>query len=291
MTDFEDHRGRLLGIAYRLLGSFADAEDIVQETWIAWQKVDHDRVDHPGAYLDRTVTHGALNRLRAMRRRREEYIGTWLPEPVATERLPEESAELADSVSFAMLVLLERLSPLERAAFILRDVFDLRTDEVAATLDRSPAAVRKLVSRARGRLAANPTDLHSDPVEHTRTSMAFVGAVQSGDVHTALALLSPSVQLVADGGGKASAVRRPVIGADNVLRFLMGALEKWGVDSIEPISVNHLPALLIDSADQGLSVYQLQVRGGRIEQLWAMRNPDKLAGFTSPRADGEQERS
>ena len=180
MTTFDDERPRLLGIAYRLLGSFADAEDVVQETWIAWNEVDAASVDNPAAYLAKAVTHRALNRIRTLARRREDYIGDWLPEPVSSARLPDEAAEIADSVSFAMLVMLERLSPLERAAFILRDVFDVSTADVADTLERSPEAVRKLVSRARSRLKDDPPD-DADTASHTRTSLAFADAVQRGD--------------------------------------------------------------------------------------------------------------
>lgn len=279
MNEFEAQRGRMLGIAYRLLGSFVDAEDVVQETWIAWDKVDRGAVADPGAYLARAVTHRALNRVRTLARQREDDIGSWLPEPVATERLPDEAAEMADSLSFAMLVLMEQLSPLERAAFILREVFALDTAETAEILGRTPVAVRKLVSRARARLDDAPPAPEDTGAGHDRTSTAFVTAIQTGDIAAALSLLSPSVELVTDGGGKASAARKPVVGADAVLRFLVGALDKWGADSITPISVNHRTALLIESAAHGRSVYQIDVHGGRIQHIWATRNPDKLTGL------------
>ncbi|WP_434810872.1 RNA polymerase sigma factor SigJ [Microbacterium sp. bgisy189] len=281
MTTFDDERPRLLGIAYRLLGSFADAEDVVQETWIAWNEVGAASVDNPAAYLAKAVTHRALNRIRTLARRREDYIGDWLPEPVSSARLPDEAAEIADSVSFAMLVMLERLSPLERAAFILRDVFDVSTADVADTLERSPEAVRKLVSRARSRLKDDPPD-DADTASHTRTSLAFADAVQRGDVEAALALLSPTVEFIADSGGRARASRRPIVGADNVLRFLLGALTKWQVDAINAVDVNRRTALLVLSASDGDGIYQVAVRDGLIERIWATRNPDKLSAVSGP---------
>lgn len=284
MTTFEELRPRLLGIAYRVLGSYADAEDVVQETWIAWQQADRASVSSPAAYLTRAVTNQALNRIRSAQRRREEYVGEWLPEPVATDRLPDEVAEIADSVTFAMLVMLERLSPLERAAFVLREVFDVPTAEVAATLDRSPAAIRQLVARGRAHLGAEAR-FTVDPAEHHEVSAGFLAAIRAGDVETATRLLSPTVELIADGGGKASSALRPLLGPEHVVRFIAGLIDKYGLDDVRIVHVNRMPAMLIHSDAAGDSVYQLAVRDGRIERIWVTRNPDKMRLVTSRRTE------
>ncbi|MCB1252685.1 MAG: sigma-70 family RNA polymerase sigma factor, partial [Austwickia sp.] len=223
---FEQHRGRLFGIAYRLLGSVADAEDACQDAWLAWSRVDPATVEAPQAYLTRTITNLCLNQRRGRQRRREDYVGPWLPEPIDTAKLPDEAAELADSVTFAMLVLLESLSPRERAAFVLREVFDVPTQEIATALASSPAAVRQLLSRARARLAGGAPRYDVDPLTVREVTGAFVDALRAGDVSGASQLLAPDVELLTDGGGRVSAALHPIHGPARVLAFLAGLRAK-----------------------------------------------------------------
>ncbi|MFV0252004.1 MAG: RNA polymerase sigma factor SigJ [Beutenbergiaceae bacterium] len=279
MSAFDDARPRLFGIAYRIVGSFSDAEDVVQETWLAWQRVDRDVVRNPIAYLTTAVTRQALNQVRAVQRRREDYIGQWLPEPVATEHLPEESAEIADSVTFAMMVMLERLSPTERAAFVLCEVFGLTAAEAGAALEKSPAAVRQLTSRARSHLAVDTVRNQVDRQAHLRTAEAFIEAIQQGNVVSAIGLLSPQVTLIADGGGKVNSARRPISGRMKVVRFLLGSAAKFGVSSLKLTDINRLPAAVITSPDGTVSIFQLRVTDGVIDRFWVSRNPDKLGAI------------
>jgi len=272
---FEALRPRLFGVAYGILGTVADAEDVVQETWIAWDAADHGSVASAAAYLTRTVSNRALNRLRDMRRRREEYRGPWLPEPMDTARRPDEAAELADSVSFAMLVLLERLSPLERAAFVLREVFDVPTAEVAEMLQTSPAAVRQLASRAGAHLRAESPRYEVDRDRHLAVSNAFVTAIAEGDVRAAMDILAPDVELVTDGGGKVAAAGVPLHGPERVAHFYLGLAAKYPDFRIRPAEFNGMPAIVVH-ADDTASIVQIAVRDGLIARVWVTRNPDKL---------------
>lgn len=282
MTDFEDLRPRLFGIAYRILGSAADAEDVVQETWISWNATDQASVAAPAAYLTRAVSNRSLNRLRELSRRKEDYIGPWLPEPIDTSRQPDEAAEIADSVSYALMVLLEQLSPLERAAFVLREVFEVPTADVADALSSNPAAVRQLVSRARTHLAERDRSYEVDPHEHQRVATAFLAALAAGDVERATDLLTSDVELVTDGGGLFKAALRPILGPDKVMRFLAALTEKYDYTA-EVVDINGMPGVLVRSADDGsLSAMQLGVLGGRIAQIWTVRNPHKLSHFGNP---------
>lgn len=280
MTDFEDLRPRLFGIAYRILGAVADAEDVVQETWIAWDATDQSQVASPTAYLTRAVSNRSLNRLRELSRRKEEYIGPWLPEPIDTSRRPDEAAELADSVSYALMVLLEQLSPMERAAFVLREVFDVPTADVAEALSSNAAAVRQLVSRARGHLAERDRAYEVDPHEHKRVADEFLAALAEGDVPRATGLLTPDVELVTDGGGIFKAALRPIHGPDKVMRILKALSEQYEY-TVEVVNINGLPGVVLRSdADASTTAMQLGVVDGQIAAIWTVRNPHKLSHFS-----------
>lgn len=275
MTEaFESLRSRLFAVAYGIVGGVADAEDVVQDTWIAWSGVDHETVRDPEAYLVRMVTNRSLNALRSRHRRREAYIGPWLPEPVDTGLRPDDAAALADDVTFALLVLLEQLSPLERAAFVLREVFELPTDEVAESLERSPAAIRQLVSRARGHLRG-AARYDSDPAAQRRLGSVFVDAIRTGDLGVVMSVIAPDVVLITDGGGHVQAVLRPIRGADNVLRFFAGLALRYPDWTAREATLNGLPALLVTTGDT-ISAIHLGVVDGIVTDVWVVRNPEKL---------------
>lgn len=226
------------------------------------------------AYLVRLVTHRALNALRARHRRRESYVGPWLPEPVDTAPRPDEAATVADEVTFALLVLLEQLSPLERAAFVLREVFDVPTSEVAASLNRTPEAVRQLVTRARGHLRGAPRYESGADVQR-RIGRAFVEALRTGDVSGVLDMLAPEVVLVTDGGGQVQAALRPIVGVPHVVGFFQGLAERYTGWTTGEILVNGLPALIVHAGGTS-SVIQFGVVGGVVTDIWVVRNPEKL---------------
>ncbi len=281
---FQQHRGLLFGAAYRLLGSAADAEDVVQEAWLRFAEVPLEEVREPRAYLLRTVTNLALNQIRSQQRRREEYVGPWLPEPVsslpdtAAAPAPDEAAVLADDVSLAMLVVLEQLSPLERAAYILGEVFGYPAPEIANTLDRSPAAVRQLMSRARAHVASRQARNQVDPALHKRITEQFLRAASTGVVEPLLGLLAPDVVLTSDGGGQKSAALRPILGVEKVLRFLLGVTSKPDTPfQLHVAEVNGLPALVAVGADGAVdTVASFRIDGGLVREIYLVRNPDKL---------------
>ena len=288
---FEQQRGRLLGLAYRMLGTRSDAEDVVQDAWLRWSAADTSGVTNVEAYVVRTVTRLCIDRLRSARARREVYVGPWLPEPVLdADRLSAQSAaELADDLSFALLVALERLTAPERAAFLLHDVFDTPYGEIGATLERSEAACRKLVSRARRALRANrEAEPDVSKSEHRRLLEGFVEAAATGDVDAFRALLADDVVAYTDGGGRVAAALNPIFGADKVTRFILSLarkrLERGAQVRTEMVTLNGLPGLELfvdESLDQTLS---LEVHGGRVQRLFIVRNPDKLGAV----ARGEQ---
>jgi len=277
---FERHRALLVSAAYRIVGTHSDAEDVVQETWLRWRSTDLATVDNVRAFLLTITSRLALNRLRQLKARRETYVGPWLPEPVATGPLsdPARSAEIADEVSMAMLVVLESLSPLERAAFVLTDVFAMPAAEVGATLGRSPAAVRQLVSRARAHLSSRAPRHVVDAGRHRAVIERFLGAAGSGDVAGLLEVLSPDVTLVSDGGGVRKAALRPIQSAEKVTRFVLGILRNPEVaDAVVDIRpVNGEAAVVATTPDGVHSVYFFTVEGERITQVLAISNPDKL---------------
>jgi RNA polymerase sigma-70 factor (ECF subfamily) len=217
---FVTHRSLLFTVAYEMLGSAADAEDVVQETWLRWADVEFAEVRDPRAYLVRIVTRQALNRLRTLARRREEYVGEWLPEPLPTSPDVAEDVELAESVSIAMLTVLETLAPTERAVFVLREVFEVPYADIAAAVDKTPGAVRQIAHRAREHVAARRPRIEVDRGEHQQVVDRFLAALQTGDLQVLLDVLAPEVVLVADGGGEAAAFRRPVVGSDRVATLL-----------------------------------------------------------------------
>lgn len=279
---FVERRPRLLGIAYHILGTLTDAEDAVQETWLRWEHTELAGIDDVDAYLVRAVTNTSLNRLRSVRAERERYVGPWLPEPVVTEAGPEGRAELDDAVSLAMLVVLEALSPLERAAFVLHEVFGYRHDEAAVILDRSPAAVRQLTHRARQHVRARRPRFVEDPTARRRATEAFLAACTNGSVEALLAALAPEVTLWSDGGGKVSAARRPLQGADAVSRFVAGILRQAPSNlRVTVLELNGGPGFVASSNDSPIVAGVIESEHGLVRELRLVRNPDKLSWLTS----------
>ncbi|OBB31083.1 RNA polymerase subunit sigma-24 [Mycolicibacterium peregrinum] len=284
-------RPLLFTIAYEILGTATESDDVLQESYLRWAEVDLDTVRDTKAFLAQLVTRQALNALRAQSRRREEYVGPWLPEPLLLTAgvAGDASADvvLAESVSMAMLVVLETLSPDERAVFVLREVFGFRHDEIAAAIDKSASAVRQMAHRAREHVQSRrkrfePVDLD----ESNRVTEEFLTAAATGDMDGLLALLAPDAVYTADSGGKASAARRPVVGAQKVAAMLVGlfrAGERVPGLSFERIACNGEPAVMIRS-DAGMEgVFTIEVIDGKITHFYAMRNPDKLTGVDMPR--------
>lgn len=283
MTEvFEAERGRLFAVAYRMLGSVADAEDVLQDVWLAWQNVDPDAIERPAAYLIRMTTNRCLDTLRAARRAREAYVGPWLPEPLlATGDDATDDVELAESVRVAFLVALEVLSPAERAALVLHDVFDYPYHELADILDRSEAACRQLVARARGHVQARRPRRSADPARADEVAERFLAAARHGDLDGLLAVLHPDAELVTDGGGKATAARRTVTGADRIARFVAGVTAREPDADIRPVRVNAAPGAIVTTAD-GPTVVSIDVDEDRITGLYIFRNPDKLTAVRPP---------
>ncbi|MYV54814.1 RNA polymerase sigma factor SigJ [Streptomyces sp. SID3212] len=280
---FEAHRSLLTGVAYRMLGRIADAEDVVQDAWLRWTAEDRAEVREPRAYLVRITTRLAIDRLRQAHVRREAYVGPWLPEPVTTDlgsAVPDsaERAMLAESVSFAVLVVLESLSPLERAVFVLREAFGFPYAEIAAVLDRGEAAVRQLAGRARRHVDERRPRFDVDQAERRALTEQFLAAAGGGDLDALLRLLAPDVRLVGDSGGKAKAPLRIVAGADKVGRFLSAVSEGAGLFEFRIAEVNGAPAVLAHTGGKLDLVLQLEVADGVITCVYIMRNPDKLSG-------------
>jgi RNA polymerase sigma-70 factor (ECF subfamily) len=279
-TSFEPLRRRLLGLAYRMLGSMAEAEDAVQETYLRWHGTDRERVSDPRAFLMTTTTRICLDTMTSARARREEYVGQWLPEPVVDTRAlsPGSRTALAEDLSFALLLTLEQLSPLERAAFLLHDVFDFSFTEVATALERSEVACRKLAARARKHVSAirprgaTAAPVSSDPIsaKHARLISAFAAATQSGDLQALTQLLVSDVRFVTDGGGKVRAARDVVEGADRVTpRFA---------------TINGLPGVIVDAPEGPVMTAALEFDGDLVRALYVVRNPDKLRHLAGSQA-------
>ncbi|MBG6106087.1 RNA polymerase sigma-70 factor (ECF subfamily) [Micromonospora vinacea] len=274
---FVTHRNLLFTVAYEMLGSAADAEDVLQETWLRWADADLATVRDQRAYLVRITARQALNRLRAVGRRRESYVGSWLPEPLLTAPDVADDVELAESVSMAMLLVLETLAPTERAVFVLREVFDLGYDEIAEAVDKSPAAVRQIAHRARAHVTARRPRGMVSPAETRRALTAFRLAVETGDVQGLLDVLAPDVVLLGDGGGIKQAVLRPVAGADKVARLLCSTHARIATMSLHPAQVNGHPALVLRLDGAVDTVLALRVDDGLISGVYAVRNPEKLS--------------
>jgi RNA polymerase sigma-70 factor (TIGR02957 family) len=275
---FVAYRNLLFTVAYEMLGSAADAEDVLQETWLRWAGVDLGAVRDQRAYLVRITTRQALDRLRTLRRRKESYVGPWLPEPLLTAPDVAEDVELAESVSMAMLLVLETLTPTERAVFVLREVFDLDYDEIAEAVGKTPAAVRQIAHRARAHVAARRPRGGVSPAESRGALQAFQRAIETGDLQNLLDMLAPDVVLLSDGGGVVQAVVRPIVGADRVGRLLAGGLPRVGsLASVEPVQINGCPGLIIRLNGEIDDVVAVRIDDGLITGLYAVRNPEKLS--------------
>ncbi|WP_282796593.1 RNA polymerase sigma-70 factor [Streptomyces sp. CC224B] len=274
---FVAHRNLLFTVAYEMLGSAADAEDVLQETWLRWAAVDPATVREQRAYLVRIVTRQALDRMRALGRRKESYVGPWLPEPLLTTPDVAEDVELADSISMAMLLVMETLAPVERAVFVLREVFDLGYEEIAEAVGRSPAAVRQLAYRARAHVAARrPRGTVS--ADQTRAALqAFQRAVETGELQNLLDVLAPDVVALSDGGGVRHALLRPVVGADKVARLLAGGWWRGARRSVEPVQINGGPGLLVRVDGEVDGVVAVRVENGYVTGAYHVRNPEKLS--------------
>ncbi|MGO4595218.1 RNA polymerase sigma-70 factor [Leifsonia sp. 2TAF2] len=278
---FVAHRNLLFTVAYEILGSAADAEDVLQETWLRWVKVDQADVREPRAYLVRIATRLALNRLRSAQRRRESYVGPWLPEPLLTTPDVADDVELAESVSLALMVVLETLGPTERAVFVLRDIFGFEFDEISATLDKTPAAVRQIAHRARAHVEARRPRVAVTAAEARAALDGFRVAVETGDPQAILDVLAPDVVLMSDGGGVKQAALRPIVGADKVARFIVGGMRKAGaVVTAEATVVNGNPALALSVGGELDGVLTARIQDGRITGLYFVRNPEKLTRLT-----------
>ncbi|GAB3295703.1 RNA polymerase sigma-70 factor [Parasphingorhabdus pacifica] len=284
-VQFDRHRGKCFAAAYRMLGSVADAEDTVQDTWLRWSAEDRSDITDPGAYLARTATRLALNRLRAARARRESYVGPWLPEPLVGEltgTVEPDAAEptvLAESASMAMLVVLETLSPLERAVFVLREVFDYPYDQIADELQRSTASVRQLAHRAREHVRARRPRFDTDRSAQWRVTEHFLHACRSGDIGALLESLAPDVTLRSDGGGKVRAALNPINGAEKVARFLAGIGRRGFFSRREHrfVWLNGHPGILLGRGGVPESAITVDVVDGRVRRIFTVVNPEKLA--------------
>jgi RNA polymerase sigma-70 factor (TIGR02957 family) len=293
MTDeevFEANRELLFAVAYRMLGTVADAEDTVQDAWLRWSAAPRSDIAEPRAYLARTVTHIALNRLRSARARREAYVGPWLPEPLLTTvQDAAERAELAESVSLAMLVVLESLTPEERAVFVLHEVFGFPHAEIAAAIGRSDASVRQLMHRAREHVQARRPRFDVDAGQQREVTERFLAAAGGGDIDELMLVLAPDVILVSDGGGKAKAPLRPVMGAAKVARFLaaISAQPYMGIDrpemAAEVAEINGGPGILVTARGRPITAVTTVIAGGRITAIQLVANPDKLRGLRAGR--------
>jgi RNA polymerase sigma-70 factor (ECF subfamily) len=273
---FEAHRPRLVRLAYRMLGSRAEAEDVVQNAWLRWQGTDQSRVTTPEAFLSRIVTRLCLDEMKSARARRETYVGSWLPEPMADGGSDEVDE---DDLTLTLMMALERLSPLERAAFLLHDVFGVPLDEVATTLDRKSASVRQLAVRARRHVQTARPRYPVEREEGDRIALAFFAASTSGDVGALQAMLAETVVLRADGGRKVSAFLNPIVGPEKILRLYEGLRRKFGADwaaMVEPTWIDGLPGYVSRERGEVLQTTALAIENGKITSIFITRNPDKL---------------
>jgi RNA polymerase sigma-70 factor, ECF subfamily len=288
---FDENRGRLFSIAYRMLGSVADAEDLVQEAFLRWQQTDQAEVRSPRAYLSTVITRPCLNHLKSARAHREEYVGPWLPEPLLTGQAPDPGGDgrLAESLSIAFLVLLESLSPVERSVFLLHEVFDYDYAEIAHILGKSEANCRQMLRRAREQVAARRPRFDPSPEQRERLAEQFLKTSVEGDLPGLLALLAEDVALWADGGGKTAAALRPIRGADRVVRFITGALRKFvPADRVSRrIEINGQPGIISYVGRRPISAVILDPVGGRIQTIYIVSNPEKLARLPTPPVPGD----
>ena len=278
---FEAARPRLLGLAYRMLGTLHDAEDVVQEAWLRWDGVDHDAIETPEAWLTTVTTRLALDRIRANERRREDYVGPWLPEPVVTERGPEDAAEIADSLTLGFLTVLDRLNPVERAVFLLADVFGVPFAEVAEAVGKSEVACRQIASRSRRRLQGS--HVRRPTGDERRVADELLVAVALGDADAVLQRLAPDVVSISDGGPNRRAARRPVVGAARVSRFIMNLAHRVQ-DRLRyvPVTVNGDPGMIVYDGDDIEFVMAFEVQDSVVHSIWIIRNPEKLDHVLAP---------
>lgn len=286
---FTEYRKLLFAIAYRLLGSAADAEDVVQDAWFKWSAADRGKVSDPKSYLARIVSNLAMDRLRSTRHQREAYVGPWLPEPILTEPDAADNVAVSESVSLAMLVVLETLSPLERAVFVLKDVFDFSYGEIAEAVDRSESAVRQATHRARNHIQARRPRFGTDRGKKRAVTERFFAATTGGDINQLMELLAPNVTLWTDGGGKVRQAMRPIIGAEKVIRWLAGAASRpyEGVEikamATELVEINGAPGMVLRGDGRIIATLTVDLDAdGRIVTIHNVANPDKLRAI----ADG-----
>lgn len=281
LEEFEANRQRLFGIAYRMLGSAADAEDLVQETWLRWAQ-DSAVPQSARAYLTTILTRLCIDHLRSARVQRESYVGTWLPEPVALRPDPAESAELADSLSMAFLLTLERLSATQRAAFLLHDVFGAGYEEVAGILGKSEAACRQIVRRARAGIRTERQEENVPEAEQRVLLEGFLGAIMRGDYEALVSMLKEDAVLYADHGGKAASVHRNIYGADKIARLMLGLARRFPPKEpeLQLLTINGATGVLIREAGIPTTVLHIDYHCGRIGALYQVRNPEKLSSFT-----------
>ncbi|MFG1816216.1 RNA polymerase sigma-70 factor [Kribbella sp. NPDC049174] len=279
---FVAHRNLLFTVAYEILGSAADAEDVLQETWLRWVKVDLDQVRDQRAYLIRITTRQSLNRLRTLQRRKEAYVGPWLPEPLLTAPDAAEDLELAESVSMAMMLVLETLSPTERAVFVLREAFEVGYDEIAAAVDKSPAAVRQIAHRARQHVDARRPRQVVSRSEGRAVLEAFQRAVEASDLQALMDVLAPDVVAVSDGGGLKLTALQPIFGVEKVIRMFVGSMQKiGGTLTTEPTVINGSPALLFSFDGELDGVVALRIEDNHVTGIYYVRNPEKLSRLES----------
>lgn len=276
---FEQERARLTQLAYRMLGERGTAEDVVQETWLRWSKTDTPTINNPAAWLTRVASRLAIDALRRAKARREDYIGPWLPEPeVAPFEEDDSETDRAERISLGFLHVLERLTPDERAAFILHDAFDCGYDEIAAALNKAEPACRKLVSRARERVRSGRPRFETDRAQQQRVLTAFLAAAQSGDTDAMKELLTAEAIVYSDGGGKARAALRPLVGPDDAVHVLLSVARKYAnaMSGLRAVSVNGQYGLAVAVGGELDTIYTADIEEGRIARLFILRNPDKL---------------
>jgi RNA polymerase sigma-70 factor (TIGR02957 family) len=278
---FVAHRSLLFTVAYEMLGSAADAEDVVQESWLRWADVDRSQVRDPRAYLVRVVTRQALNRLRTLSRRREDYVGEWLPEPLLTSPDVGEDVELAESVSIAMLTVLETLGPTERAVFVLREVFEMPYGEIAEVVGKNAAAVRQIARRARDYVAARRPRVQVSRSEQQAVVERFLVALRTGQLQELMEVMAPDVVLIADGGGLVAAARVPIHGAELVAKLIARVNRRGAAFETTPVWLNGAPAGRIE-VDGQLAAVSLVVENGRVTRIYAIANPQKLTRLDEP---------
>ncbi|MCU1370410.1 MAG: polymerase, sigma-24 subunit, subfamily [Ilumatobacteraceae bacterium] len=281
-TDFDRERPRLEGLAYRITGSRATAEDVVQDAWLRWERTDRSAVDKPAAWLTTVTSRLALDHLKSAQRTRETYVGPWLPEVAVAEPGPAEHAELAESVTIGFLAVLERLGPTERVVFLLADVFATPFDEIAAVVDKSPEACRQIASRARVRVREGRPRFAPTDDDAWQVAMAFLAAAQVGDLDSLVALLAPDALAISDGGADHHAARRPVI-AERIPRFVVNLTARLP-DDVDVVAqpINGEPGLVTYRDGVAIMAVALSVADGQVQRMWSILNPDKLRSLTSP---------